>query len=147
MTVKLSSQEAAKLILEVFPDSIVETGLQTVVIKSEDLLKVAGYLKDNPEMNFAQLNDISSIDHLDYFEVIYRFTSLEHNRSLALKVRCCDRSNPEVPSLIGLWKGADLMEREVFDLMGIKFSGHPNLKRIFLWEGFIGHPLRKDYLL
>ncbi|MEE9399093.1 MAG: NADH-quinone oxidoreductase subunit C, partial [Dehalococcoidales bacterium] len=62
------------------------------------------------------------------------------------KIRCYQRNNPVLPSLVGLWQGADFQEREIYDLMGIKFDGHPNMKRIVLWEGFEGHPLRKDYL-
>jgi len=63
-----------------------------------------------------------------------------------VKTRCYDRENPTVSSVVGLWQGADFQEREIYDLLGIKFDGHPNMKRIFLWEGFQGHPLRKDYL-
>jgi len=81
----------------------------------------------------------------DYFEVVYQFTSFEHNHSLVVKARCYDRENPTLPSVISLWQGADFQEREIYDLMGIRFDGHPNMKRIFLWDGFPGHPLRKDY--
>jgi len=73
------------------------------------------------------------------------FTSLESNRSVTLKVRIFTRDNPTVPSISGLYQGADWQEREVYDLMGIIFKGHPNLKRVFLWEGYDGHPLRKDF--
>ncbi len=130
-----------------FPEAVIESDNQAVIIKSEYLLKVADFLKNSPELAFNLLNDITSVDYFDYFEIIYRLTSLEHNNSLVLKVRCYDRENPEVPSVIGIWQGADFMEREIFDLMGISFTGHPNMKRIFLWEGFDGHPLRKDYSL
>jgi NADH-quinone oxidoreductase subunit C len=73
-------------------------------------------------------------------------SSLEHNHSLVIKTRCYDRKNPVLPSVVSLWQGADFQEREIYDLMGIRFEGHPNMKRIFLWEGFAGHPLRKDYM-
>jgi NADH-quinone oxidoreductase subunit C len=63
-----------------------------------------------------------------------------------LKARCYDRENPVLPSVVGLWRTADFQEREIYDLLGISFTGHPNLKRIALWEGFEGHPLRKDFL-
>jgi NADH:ubiquinone oxidoreductase subunit C len=63
-----------------------------------------------------------------------------------LKTRCNDREQPVVPSVISVWQGADFQEREIYDLLGIRFAGHPNMKRIFLWEGFKGHPLRRDYL-
>jgi NADH-quinone oxidoreductase subunit C len=92
------------------------------------------------------LNNLTAVDRLDYFEVVYHLSSLTHNHSLVLKTKCFGRDNPSVPSVVGLWRGADFQEREVYDLMGIAFSGHPNLKRILLWEGYPGHPLRRDYL-
>jgi NADH-quinone oxidoreductase subunit C len=146
MTTLLTGQLAADKIAAQFPDAVIESNDQAVVIKSEYLLTVADYLKNNPEMAFNYLTDLTSVDYLDYFEVVYRLTSLDHNHSLVIKIRCYDRENPEVPSITGIWKGANLMEREIFDLMGIRFTGHPNLTRIFMWEGFTGHPLRKDYL-
>jgi len=146
MTVALSGLEIGNKISAQFPEAVVESDQQAVVIKSEHLLKVAEYLKNRPELSFNLLIDITAVDYWDYFELVYRLTSLEHNWSLVLKVRCRDREKPQVPSLTALWRGADLMEREVFDLMGITFSDHPQMKRIFLWEGFDGYPLRKDYL-
>ncbi len=146
MTLVLSGRDVASKISAQFPEAVVESNNQATIIKGELLLKVADFLKNSPELAFNQLNDITSVDYLDYFEIIYRMTSIEHNNSLVLKVRCYDRATPEVPSVISIWRGADLMEREVFDLMGVRFTGHPNMKRIFLWEGFNGHPLRKDYL-
>jgi NADH-quinone oxidoreductase subunit C len=146
MTVILPGQDIANLIATRFPEAVIEFDNQAAVINSKSLLKVAEYLKNSPESAFDYLTDITSVDYFDYFEVIYRLTSLEHNRSLVLKVRCYGRENIQLPSVTGLWKGANFMEREVFDLMGITFSGHPNLKRIFMWEGFSGYPLRKDYL-
>ena len=78
--------------------------------------------------------------------MVYHLTSLEHNHSLVIKTRIYERDNPGLDSVVSLWRGADLQEREIYDLMGIAFTSHPNLKRIFLWEGFEGYPLRKDYL-
>jgi NADH:ubiquinone oxidoreductase subunit C len=83
---------------------------------------------------------------MDYFEVVYHLISLKHNHSLVLKTRCHDRGKPVVPSVVGIWRSADFQEREAYDLMGIVFDGHPNLRRLLLWEGFAGHPLRRDYL-
>ena len=71
---------------------------------------------------------------------------MKYNHTLVLKTRCYDRNSAVVPSVVKLWRGADLQEREIYDLMGITFQGHPNLRRIVLWEGFQGYPLRKDYL-
>ena len=146
MTVALSGKEIASQLEEKFPGSIVESSENSILAKNESLLDIATYLRNSPELNFNYLNFVTAVDYFDYFEVVYQLSSLEHNHSLVLKTRCYDRENPTMPSVISLWKGADLQEREIYDLMGIKFEGHPNMKRIFLWEGFQGHPLRKDYL-
>ena len=95
---------------------------------------------------FDYLVSISAVDYIDHFEVVYHLVSMGHNHSLVLKARCPGREEPEVPSVVNLWQGADLQEREVYDLMGVAFGGHYNLKRIMLWEGFPGHPHRKDYM-
>jgi NADH:ubiquinone oxidoreductase subunit C len=146
MTKALSGPEVAKLLTALFPDAVVESGGDSVVLKNEYLLKAVDYLQTEPSLGFNYLNDITSTDYFDYFEIVYRLTSMDNNHTLALKVRCYDRQTPSAPSVTGFWRGADYMEREIFDLMGITFSGHPDLKRILLWEGFAGHPLRKDYL-
>ena len=89
---------------------------------------------------------MAAVDYLEYFEVIYRLVSLKNNHSLILKTRVYGRENLSVPSVVKTWRSADYQEREIFDLFGIKFEGHPNLKRLLLWEGFQGHPLRRDYI-
>ena len=146
MTVSLSGLEAAEKITERFPDSAAEATDRAVVVKSESLFEVAEYLKSSPDFDFDYLTNITAVDYYDYFELIYQLISLKHNRSLILKTRCYGRDKPSLPSVVGLWRGADLQEREIYDLMGINFEGHPNLKPIVLWQGFEGHPLRKDYL-
>ncbi len=146
MTVALSGQEIAHQIEKKFPKSIVESSQQSLVVDREFLLPLATYLKTTPGLDFDYLTAITAVDYYDYFEVIYQLTSLKHNHSLVVKTRCYTRDNPTIPSVLSLWQGADFQEREIYDLMGISFDGHPNLKRIVLWEGFDGHPLRKDYL-
>ena len=146
MTVALSGKEIASQIEETFPGSIVESTPDYLVVKSDALLAVAAFLKDTPGLDFNYLNYVTAIDYYDHFEVVYMLSSLEHNHSLLMKTRCYDRQNPALPSVVGLWQGADFQEREIYDLMGIRFEGHPNMKRIFLWEGFQGHPLRKDFM-
>ena len=146
MTVAISGKEIAGQIEEKFPDSVVESSEGSLVVKSDSLLPVLTFLKDNDTLKFDYLNYITAVDYFSYFEVVYQLTSLEHNHTVIIKTRCYGRENPAVPSVIGLWQAADFQEREIYDLMGISFEGHPNLKRIFLWEGFPGHPLRKDYL-
>ena len=83
---------------------------------------------------------------MEWFEVVYHLESFRWNRIVELKVLAPDRENPVVPSLVPAYQGALLQEREAYDLMGIRFDGNPDLRRVFLWEGFAGHPLRKDYL-
>ncbi len=145
MTVALSSREIVGRLNAKFPGAVTEAGNDSVLVKSESLLAVAEYLKTAEGFKFDYLNYITAVDYYDYFEVVYRLTSLNYNHSVTLKVRCDTRDNLSVPSLTGLYQGADWQEREVYDLMGITFEGHPNLKRIFLWEGFDGYPLRKDW--
>jgi NADH-quinone oxidoreductase subunit C len=146
MTVTLSGQDVASKIKERFPEAFPEASGQAVLVKKENLFEVIEYLKSNPEFDCDYLNHITVVDYYDYFEVVYQLTSRQHNHSLLLKTRCYERDKASLPSIVSLWRGADFQEREIYDLMGITFEGHPNLKRIALWEGFEGHPLRKDYL-
>ncbi len=146
MTVALSGKEVAARVEKELPGSVVESNQNYLLVKKDALLAVATFLKETPGLDFNFLNLVTATDNYDHFEVTYLLTSLEHNHSLMMKVRCYDRENPVLPSVVGLWRGADFQEREIYDLMGIRFDGHPNMKRIFLWEGFKGHPLRKDYM-
>jgi len=146
MTVYLSGSKIAKQMTENFPEAVAEASDQAVVVKSESLLEVAQYLKSSPELDFDYLTSITAVDYYEYFELVYQLTSLKHNHSLVLKTRCYGRDKPAVLSVVSLWRGADFQEREIYDLMGIRFNGHPNLNRIVLWQGFEGHPLCKDYL-
>jgi NADH-quinone oxidoreductase subunit C len=146
MTLALSGEKIAKQIEEKLPGSVVESGPDCLLVKSESLLEIAGYLKTAPGLDFDYLTAITAVDYYDYFEVVYQLTSLQHNHSLVVKTRCYNREKPILPSVVSLWRGADFQEREIYDLFGIGFEGHPNLKRIVLWEGFEGHPLRKDFL-
>jgi len=145
MTKALIGQDVAKQIAEQIPDAIVESNESCIVVKAELLSQVVQYLNTAPSLDFNFLNCITGVDYLDYMEVVYHLTSMNHNHSLVLKTRC-DRENPEVPSLYSIFRGADYQEREIYDLLGIRFIGHPNLKRLFMWDGFEGHPLRRDYL-
>jgi NADH-quinone oxidoreductase subunit C len=145
MTAAIAIKDVAGQIEKKYPGSIEESGQNSIVVKSDSLLAVAAFLKDTDNLKFNYLNYVTAVDYYRYFEVVYQLTSLEFNHSIIVKTRCYDRVNPSVPSVTGVWRGADFQEREIFDLMGINFEGHPNLKRIFLWEGFPGHPLRKDF--
>lgn len=146
MTVSLSTQQVTAQLSERFPDAVLETGDDSILLDSAALVDVAAFLKDTPGLDFDFLSMVSGVDYYQYFEVVYHLISLEHNHSLTIKTRCRGRDNPTLPSLTGLWRSADLQEREIYDLLGISFDGHPNLTRIVLWPEFQGHPLRKDYL-
>ncbi|MBU2536433.1 MAG: NADH-quinone oxidoreductase subunit C [Chloroflexota bacterium] len=146
MTAALSGKEIASKIEEKLPGSVVESSPDNLVVRSDSLTDVARFLKDTEGLDFDFLNFVTATDFYDHFEVVYMLSSLEHNHSLMVKARCYDRENPSLPSVVSLWQGADFQEREIYDLFGIRFEGHPNLKRIFLWEGFEGHPLRKDFV-
>ena len=146
MTLALSGEEVATKLAQQFSGSIIESRGNSLLVKSEFLSELASFLKTAPGLEFNYLTNITAIDYYDYFELIYQLISIKHNHSLVLKTRCYDRENPAVPSIVSLYQGADFQEREIYDLMGIRFEGHPNLKHIVLWEGFQGHPLRKDYL-
>lgn len=145
MTVALAAKDLLGKLAEKFPGCLEEAGRDSLLVKADSLLEVLAYLKNTEGFDFDYLNFITAVDYYSYFEVVYHLTSLKHNHSLFLKTRCYDRVNPTVPSVVSLWQGADMQEREVFDLFGIRFEGHPNLKRLFLWEGFDGYPLRKDF--
>jgi NADH-quinone oxidoreductase subunit C len=145
MTVALAAKDLLGKLAEKFPGCLEEAGRDTLLVKTASLIEVAAYLKNTEDFDFDYLNFITAVDYYGYFEVVYHLTSLKHNHSVCLKTRCYDRAHPAVPSVVSLWQGADMQEREVFDLFGIRFEGHPSLKRIFLWEGFDGYPLRKDF--
>jgi len=146
MTVALSGKEVAAKLEQQFPSSIIESNKDILLVKNESLFDIISFLKTTPEFDFNYLSCITAVDYFDYFEVVYHLTSMEHNHSLVVKTRCYGRENLSVPSIASLYEGANAQEREIYDLMGISFEGHPNMKRIFLWDGFQGHPLRKDYL-
>ncbi|MDO8675327.1 MAG: NADH-quinone oxidoreductase subunit C [Candidatus Omnitrophota bacterium] len=143
---------------EQFSQEVVEThafrGDETLVIRPGALLAVAKFLKTAPELDFNFLMDLTAVDYLFFaggrvqkefrFEVVYHFYSLKHNHRLRIKVPV-DEKDPEVDTLTGLWPSADWYEREAWDMFGIQFKGHPNLKRILMYEEFQGHALRKDY--
>ncbi len=146
MTVAITGEEIGKKIAEAFPGSIVSSDKGSVVVDSKQLYLIGEFLKNTQGLEFDYLTFLTAVDYIDYFEIVYRLVSLKHNHSLMLKTRCHDRENPAVPSVFNIWRAACYQEREVFDLFGIKFEGHPELKRLLLWDGFKGHPLRRDYL-
>jgi NADH-quinone oxidoreductase subunit C len=146
VTVAINCEEIGKKLQEVFPGSVVSTGKADILVDANMLQQVAGFLKSTAGLDFDYLTFLTAVDYLEYMEIVYRLVSLNHNQSLILKTRCYSRENPVVPSVVSLWRAAYYQEREIFDLFGIKFDGHPDMRRLLLWEGFVGHPLRRDYL-
>ncbi len=136
---------------ESFPEEILGThsrlGEDTAILKPEALARVARFLKQDPQLRFDFLMDLSAVDHWKRkprFELVYHLYSRSKNVRLRLKAPL-GGSSPEAPSLTPVWPAANWYEREVFDMFGIRFRGHPDLRRILMYQEFQGHPLRKDY--
>jgi len=146
MTTSLKAPEIGKQLQAQFAGAVIEATDAAVMVDSKSLVNVMAYLKKTAGLDFDYMTTITAVDYFQYFEVIYNLVSMVHNHSLTIKTRVYGRENPSLPSLVGLWRSADHQEREIYDLMGITFEGHPNMKRIVLWPEFKGHPQRKDYL-
>lgn len=140
-----------QLLREHFPEAVLETllpqGDATALIRPDGLIKIVDFLKNDPRLQFNVLVDITAVDYMGRkprFDVVYHLLSLPFNRRLRLKA-AVDEGEPSLDSLTPFWGSANWLEREVWDMFGIRFAGHPNLRRILLYEEFQGHPLRKDY--
>jgi len=116
----------------------------TILVAANRLVDVANELHTNPETYFDQLSCVTGIDTVNTMEVIYHLYSIPFNLSLALKV-VLPRDNPQVPTLSSIWKSANWLERETYDMYGIIFEQHPDLRRILMPADWEGYPLRKDY--
>ncbi|MFO0839748.1 MAG: NADH-quinone oxidoreductase subunit C [Phycisphaerae bacterium] len=129
-----------------------DSGQFAVRVPADRLKEVMGFLRDDPRCRFEQLSDVTCVDYLNYpdaedrFGVTYSLLSLSHNHRLWVKCFVNDPA-PTVPSMCPLWPGAEWTEREAFDMFGIRFEGHPDLRKILTPENFADHPLRKDYPL
>ncbi len=147
----MSESLTLQKVREKFPDAVIqihsELGQDTVVLAKSALLDLARFLKEDPELRYNYLMDVTAVDHLKTkprFEVVYHFFSLPNKFRLRVKVPA-GGLEPEVDSLTPLWPNANWYEREVFDMFGVRFKGHPDLRRILMYPEFEGHPLRKDY--
>jgi NADH-quinone oxidoreductase subunit C len=134
-----------------FTESIIEIrefrGEVTVTVKKEDITEICRFLKENLGYNF--LTDVAAVDYLGKeprFMMVYHLYSLPKRERIRLKSPVAE-SDPSIDSLVPLWKTANWLEREVFDLFGITFNNHPDLRRILMPNDWVGHPLRKDYPL
>jgi NADH-quinone oxidoreductase subunit C len=140
-------------ILERFPEAVLGTdawrGDDTVILRREAIAGVCRFLKDEPDLGYNLFLDLTAVDHLPRvprFEVVIHLLSIPHKHRVRLKVPI-EESDPVMDTLTGVWRGTDWFEREAWDMYGIVFRGHPNLKRVLLYEAFEGHPLRKDYAI
>lgn len=140
-----------KRIAETFQNIIQETktsfGELTLSIKKEEIVSLCRFLHDDPEMNFDHITDICSLDFPEdegRFEMVYMFYSIPKKHRIRIKARISEE-DCTIDSISSIWKGANFMEREVYDMMGIRFNHHPDLRRIMMPEDFEGYPLRKDF--
>jgi NADH-quinone oxidoreductase subunit C len=133
---------------DTFIESHAQCGDETVLLKKEGIFSVLSFLKQEIDLDFNMLMDLTAVDYLgrpgSRFEVVYHLYSLRFNRRLRVKALVSEE-DCELDSAACLWPAANWYEREVWDMFGIRFKGHPNLKRILMYEEFKGHALRKDY--
>jgi NADH-quinone oxidoreductase subunit C len=152
----LSGAEILQRLRDRFGAGVVETheyrGDTTAVIERGAIADVLRFCRDEPPLAFDVLMDLTAADYLKYrgredgprFEVVYHLYSLPHNQRVRLKVRV-DEDDAVVPTAVELWPIANWLEREVWDMFGVRLAGHPDLRRLLMYEEFVGHALRKDY--
>jgi NADH-quinone oxidoreductase subunit C len=149
--------QIAKMVEEKFAGQVLDTttyaGQVSIMVKKDLIRDICLYLKDDPSLKMDHLADLTAVDYSTYpgdtglrFEVVYNLISTEYHHRIRLKVRVPEE-DPRVDTVSAIWQTANWHERETFDLMGIKFDGHPDLRRILLPEDWEGHPLRKEYPL
>jgi NADH-quinone oxidoreductase subunit C len=139
-----------------FGAAVLEThahhGDHTAVIERARIVDVLRHCRDDADLGFDMLSDLTAVDFLKFpgredgprFDVVYHLYSIPHNHRIRLKVRV-DEDDAVVPTAVPVWPIADWLEREVWDMFGIRFDGHPDPRRLLMYEEFVGHPLRKDY--
>ncbi len=149
------AEERKSIVLEKlterFGDAIVSThsdfGDDTAAVRRERIVEICTFLRDDPDLQFDLAMDLTGVDYLGEeprFEVVYHLYSLPKKHRVRIKARVPEE-DPVIDSVIPVWVGMDWFEREAYDMYGIVFRGHPNLRRILMYEEFEGHPLRKDY--
>ena len=155
MTTKIEALELAlKNVLGEGAAITVALGEVTVVVKAGEYLASMQKLRDDPSLRFEEMIDLCGVDYSSYgegtwegprFAVVTHLLSIKHNWRVRVRVFCADDDMPMVQSITGIWRNANWFEREAFDLYGILFEGHGDLRRILTDYGFIGHPFRKDF--
>lgn len=150
----MEPKDIAEQIKEKFAEEVKEIkefrGQVSVIMRKGRIKEIMKYLYETPEFNFNFLEDLCGVDYLGKkeprFEVVYHLFSLEHRHMIRLRVEVAE-DDASIDSVVDIWAGANWHERECFDLFGITFNGHPDLRRVLLPEDWEGHPLRKDYPL
>jgi len=145
----MEEKQIAEKVIAAFPDVSFErieenTDHPILVVPPEKIADVCRYLRDEPDLALETMDNLSCVDEGEKLSVVYHLFSYRHRHFAVLKAST-PRENPEIASVQPVWPGAGWFEREAFDLMGIRFAGHPDLRRIMLPEDWVGHPLRKDY--
>ncbi len=144
----MSNDELQAFIQEHCADPVFETGKQylNAIVAPEHLMRVAEALRHDPRTSFDYMFCLSGVDFSTHFMVVYHLESTTLNHCVVLKCKVSDRVNPDVPSVSSIWRTAEFHEREVYDLFGVRFVDHPDLRRILLDDDWVGHPMRKDYV-
>ncbi|HVP31009.1 MAG TPA: NADH-quinone oxidoreductase subunit C [Myxococcota bacterium] len=142
---------ALRRLLEAMPAAVhgthAQVGDATALVRAEDIVPVMRFLRDTQGLEFDMLTDLTCVDHFGEtprFEMVYHLYSVAKNHRLRVKARVPEEK-AHIDTLIPVWPAANWLEREVWDMYGIRFHGHPDLRRLLLYEEFQGHPLRKDY--
>ena len=143
----MQTEELTNLITSLVPDQKPGISKQypEYIIPAEKIHQLAKMLKENPQTKMDYLFSLTASDRKDGFNVVYHLTSTTYHHIVVLKVILADKANPVMATISDLWNAAEYFEREVFDLFGIKFENHPDLRRLFLDDDWVGYPLRKDY--
>jgi NADH:ubiquinone oxidoreductase subunit C len=142
----LNREELSKIILEFVPEAEIPEGTQLTeaIVPADKLVEIAEKLKSDKRTRFDYLISHTAVDFTTHFMAVYHLESTEFRHIIVLKVKIEDRENPEIGTLSGVYPTSEFFEREVFDLFGIRYKNHPNLKRLFLEDDY-GFPLRKDF--
>lgn len=145
------SQIALDRLKERFGDAITEThsrlGDDTAIVVRDHILEILTFLRDDPALLFNMCSDVTCVDYFGReprFEVVYHLYSITKKKRVRVKVPLAE-DDATLASSVSLWSGNNWFEREAFDMYGVRFEGHPDLRRMFMWSSFEGHPLRKDY--
>lgn len=143
----MSNEALIEFVLKVVPEAACVEGTQflQISVPAEVLKKLALELRTHPESSFDYLFCLTGVDYAEHMEVVYHLKSTTHHHQLVLKAKTSGRENPSIDTVSDIWRTAELHEREVFDLFGIHFNDHPDLRRLLLTDDWVGYPLRKDY--